>query len=187
MAGRLIVVSGPSGSGKSSILRELSHHVDFDFSVSATTREPRPGEVDGFDYLFVDREAFESLISDGDLLEWAVYNNNYYGTPEAPILAANAEDRDVLLDIEIQGARQIREKRPDALMIFIVPPTLEELRRRLRERGDTSEEDIRDRLSIAASQIAEAQELFDHTVVNDDLACAIDEVANLISPADEVP
>jgi guanylate kinase len=181
LPGRLVVVSGPSGSGKSSILRALGDHVDFRFSVSATTRQPRPGEVDGVDYHFVDREAFEQLIIAGSLLEWAVYNNNYYGTPASPVEAALVAGENILLDIEIQGARQVRQSRPDALMIFIVPPSVEELERRLRSRGDTSEADIRDRLGIAAAQIAEAGELFDHTVVNDDLKAAIAEVANLIN------
>ncbi|MFZ0012672.1 MAG: guanylate kinase [Acidimicrobiia bacterium] len=181
MAGRLIVVSGPSGSGKSSILRALSDLVDFEFSVSATTRPPRPGEVDGVHYHFMNRDAFERLIADGSLLEWAVYNNNYYGTPAGPIDEALALGDDILLDIEIQGARQVKESRPDAMMIFIVPPSRDELERRLRHRGDTSEEDIQDRLAVVASQMAEAKELFDHTVVNDDLHEATAEVANLIN------
>ena len=183
MAGRLIVVSGPSGSGKSSILRSLADRVDFRFSVSATTRAPRPGEIDGIDYHFVDRETFEGLITDGSLLEWAVYNNNYYGTPAGPIDEAIARGENVLLDIEIQGARQIRRSRPDSLMVFIEPPSPDELERRLRSRGDTSEEDISARLAIVASQMAEATELFDHRVVNDDLETATDEVANLIIEA----
>jgi guanylate kinase len=110
-----------------------------------------------------------------------VYNNNYYGTPAGPIAEALALGADVLLDIEIQGARQVKESRPDALMIFIEPPSREELERRLRHRGDTSEEDIQDRLAIVASQMAEAKELFDHTVINDDLDEATVEVANLIN------
>lgn len=183
MGGRLIVVSGPSGSGKSSILQALGDLVEFRFSVSATTRDPRPGEVDGEDYWFVDREHFERLIADGLLLEWAVYNDNYYGTPSRPIEEAEARGENVLLDIEIQGARQIRESRPDALMIFIIPPSLEELERRLRSRGDTSEEDIAYRLGMVSQQVTEAEDLFDHTVVNDDLETAISQVANLIIQA----
>ena len=180
MGGRLIVVSGPSGSGKSSILRRLAELVPFEFSVSATTRHPRPGETDGVDYTFLDTEAFETLILSGKLLEWAIYNKNYYGTPSEAIDKALEDDQKILLDIEIQGARQVRKARPDALMIFIEPPSMEELERRLRSRGDTSESDIRDRLAIVASQMEEAKELFDHTVVNDDLEQATDEVANLI-------
>lgn len=174
------MVSGPSGSGKSSILRKLDEHVPFEFSVSATTRDPRPDETDGVDYTFLTTEEFESLILSGELLEWAIYNNNYYGTPSEPVDDALYEGRNILLDIEIQGARQIRKARPDALMIFIEPPSMEELERRLRERGDTSESDIRDRLGIVSSQMNEAVELFDHRVVNDDLDQAISEVANLI-------
>ncbi len=177
---RLIVVSGPSGSGKSSILKGLQGEVDFEFSVSATTRDPRPDEVHGVDYLFMDSQEFEELILGGDLLEWAIYNDNYYGTPAEPIEEALFDGRNVLLDIEIQGARQVRNSRPDALMIFIEPPSMEELERRLRKRGDTSESDIEARLGIVASQMKEASELFDHTVVNEDLDVATKEVANLI-------
>lgn len=161
-------------------MRGLEDEVDFEFSVSATTRDPRPDETDGVDYLFMDDREFEELILAGDLLEWAIYNDNYYGTPAEPIEQALGDGRNVLLDIEIQGARQVRNTRPDALMIFIEPPTMEELERRLRNRGDTSESDIEARLSIVASQMKEAADLFDHKVVNEDLADATKEVANLI-------
>lgn len=174
------MVSGPSGSGKSSILSRLREHVPFQFSVSATTRHPRPGEVDGVDYKFLDTDDFETLILSGELLEWAIYNKNYYGTPSRAVDEALAEGRNILLDIEIQGARQVRKARPGALMIFIEPPSMEELERRLRSRGDTSESDIRDRMAIVASQMDEAAELFDYKVVNEDLDVATAEVANLI-------
>lgn len=154
--------------------------MDFEFSVSATTRKPRPGEVDGVDYMFVSKDEFEDLIGEGRLIEWAVYNHNYYGTPADPIDDALRRGVNVLLDIEIQGARQIRQARPDALMIFIEPPSLEELERRLRARGDTSEEDIADRVGVASSQMAEAETLFDHSIVNEDLQRATREVADLI-------
>ena len=121
------------------------------------------------------------MIDAGELLEWAVYNGNCYGTPSAPIEAANAEGRDILLDIEMQGARQVKEHRPDALMIFIVPPSLDEMERRLRLRGDTSDEDIADRVSIARTQLEEAPDLFDHIVVNKDLDSAVSEVAKLVT------
>lgn len=181
MPGRLFVVSGPSGSGKSSIVREVLRRLDLEFSVSATTRLPRPGERHGVHYHFVSRRDFEDMIERDELLEWATYNSRYYGTPAAPVESALAEERDVVLEIDIQGARQIREKRPDAVMFFIAPPSLDELDRRLRQRGDTSEEDIEDRLQIAREEMAEAEALFDHIVVNDSLEGAVDEIVALIS------
>jgi guanylate kinase len=179
--GRIIVISGPSGSGKSTIIHRLIEQVDLEFSVSATTRKARPDEVDGLDYTFVTRDEFQSMIDADELLEWAIYNTNHYGTPARPIDEANQEGRDVLLDIEIQGARQVRAHRPDALMIFIAPPSLEEVERRLRQRGDTSDEDIANRLQIAQTQLEEATELFDHLVVNDDLENAVEEVVKLVT------
>lgn len=181
MAGRLIVISGPSGSGKSTIIRRLIGRVDLEFSVSATTRSPRPGETHGAHYLFVTRDDFEAMIEADALLEWAIYNGNFYGTPSAPIEVANAEGRDVLLDIEMQGARQVKVHRPDALMIFIVAPSLGEMERRLRLRGDTSDDDIADRLMIAQTQLEEAPSLFDHVVVNGDLDDAVAEVVKLVT------
>ncbi len=181
MAGRLLVVSGPSGSGKSSIVRELLDRLDIEFSVSATTRLPRPGERHGDHYDFVSLRDFESMIENGELIEWAQYNNRYYGTPAAPIEAAIDEGRDILLEIEIQGARQIREQRPDALMFFVAPPSMEELDSRLRRRGDTSDEDIEDRLEIARSEMEESSSLFDHIVVNEDLDSAVEQMVGLIT------
>jgi guanylate kinase len=181
VTGRLLVVSGPSGSGKSSIVRELIERLGLEFSVSATTRLPRPGERHGVHYNFISRRDFEAMIENDELLEWAIYNNRYYGTPAAPIEETLEDRRDILLEIEIQGARQVRERKPDAVMYFIAPPNLEELEKRLRRRGDTSEEDIEDRLKIAESEIAEAPELFDHIIVNDNLDQAISELEGLIT------
>jgi guanylate kinase len=121
------------------------------------------------------------MIENGELLEWAEYNHHMYGTPVLPITEANARGRDVLLDIEIQGARQVKESRPDAIMIFIAAPSIEELERRLTNRGDTSSEDIDDRLAIASQQLAEAGEVFDHIVVNDDFDTAVNELLTLIT------
>lgn len=181
MPGRILVISGPSGSGKSTIIRRLVDVAELEFSVSATTRDPRPGEVDGQQYWFVSREDFQQMLEDDQLLEWAVYNGNYYGTPAQPIEDANALDMDVLLDIEIHGARQVKAHRPSAMMIFIAPPSLEEMARRLRHRGDTSEADIEDRLRIAEGQLTEAPELFDYIVINDDLEAAVEAVINLVT------
>ena len=181
MAGRLLVISGPSGSGKSSIARELLDRLDLVFSVSATTRLPRPGERHGVHYEFVSRRDFDAMIKRGELLEWAEYNNRLYGTPTFPVDAAMEQGKEVLLEIEIQGARQVREKRPDAEMFFISPPSLEELQRRLRRRGDTSEADIEDRLRIAEAEMIEAPELFDHIIINEDLQQAIEETLELVT------
>jgi guanylate kinase len=181
VSGRLLVVSGPSGSGKSSIVRELVDRLDLEFSVSVTTRLPRAGERHGDHYSFVSRKDFEAMIEAGELLEWAQYNNRFYGTPAAPAAAANAAGRDVLLEIEIQGARQIREKRPDALMFFISPPSMDELENRLVRRGDTSTADIEDRLELAETEIAEAPGLFDHIIVNDRLDRAVAEIEAAIT------
>ena len=184
MKGRLIVVSGPSGVGKSTIVKSLLERLPLEFSVSATSRQPRPGERHGTHFHFVTRDEFEHLISSDSLLEWAVYNGNYYGTPAEPIGKANEVGRDVLLEIEIQGARQVRAHRPDALMFFIVPPSLEVLGDRLRSRGDTSEADIIGRLEIASTELEEAPDLFDHLITNDEVNRATSEIANLIIDPD---
>ena len=180
MTGRIIVMSGPSGSGKTSIIKRLLDRIDIAFSVSATTRSRRPGETHGVDYDFVTTEQFEEMIASDALLEWAIYNGNHYGTPAGPVEAEIASGRDVLLDIEIDGARQVRAQRPDALMIFVSPPSTEVLEQRLRSRGDTASEDIADRLRIAETQLKEAPSLFDHIVVNDLLDRTTQKVANLI-------
>ena len=177
----LIVVSGPSGSGKTSIIHRLLDLADIEFSVSMTTRDRRSGERDGVDYHFVSEEEFTSLRDRDGFLEWAVYNGNFYGTPAGPIDEAVRNDRDILLDIELEGAKQVRERRPEATMIFIAPPSLEELESRLRGRGDTSDSDIMGRLEIAGDQLSQAEDLFDHIVVNVDLISATTEVANLIT------
>jgi guanylate kinase len=174
------VIAGPGGVGKSTIVAELRRRIPVHFSVSATTRPPRPGEIDGFHYRFVTREQFQDLIERGELLEWAVFNDNYYGTPRDAVEAALADGRDVLLEIEVQGARQIRQVMPDALMIFIAPPSTEDLRRRLEKRADTSPEDIEAKLRIAEEELAAAPELFDYIVVNDDMHRATDEIVAIL-------
>ncbi len=173
-------MSGPSGVGKSSVVDGLAQRLPFSFSVSMTTRAPRPGEVDGEDYHFVDREQFRRAIEAGELVEWAEYGGNLYGTPAAALEQVLAEGRDVLLDIEMVGSRIVKQKFPDAVMVFITPPDLVELQRRLRARGDTSDGDVSARLAVAESQIQEAAELFDHVVVNDDLSAAIGRVTDIL-------
>ena len=136
--------------------------------------------MDGSHFHFLTRLEFEELISEGTLLEWAIYNGNYYGTPALPIEQANENGRDVLLEIEIQGARQVRLHRPDALMFFVVPPSMEVLEARLRARGDTSESDIIGRLAIAEVELDEAPDLFDYLVTNDVVGRASAEISNLM-------
>jgi guanylate kinase len=172
------VVSGPSGAGKTSVVEGLARRLPFHFSVSMTTRPPRPGEVDGEDYRFVDREGFEEAIDAGELVEWATYSGHLYGTPRAEVDRHLAEGHDVLLDIEMVGSRLVREAYPDAVMVYILPPSLEELETRLRRRGDTK--DVAERLAVARSQIEEAEVLFDYFVVNDDLDAAIEAAAGIL-------
>lgn len=173
--GKLFVLSGPSGVGKSTILQLLSRRQDFYFSVSATTRQPRPGEEDGVHYHFHTPEEFRALIEEEALLEWAEYVGNYYGTPAKYVDEAIAAGRNVLLDIEVQGAGSVKKKRPDAVRIFIAPPSWEELERRLTERGTDSEEKIRERLSRAREEFAQAED-YDYIVINDEVEHAAAEL-----------
>jgi guanylate kinase len=146
-----------------------------------TTRPPRPDEVDGVDYRFVAPGEFRRAVADGELVEWAEYGGHLYGTRRDAIEGPRAEGSDVLLDIEILGAKQVRTAFPEAVMVYILPPSREALEVRLRGRGDTSEEAVRDRLAVAEWQIEEARRFFDHFVVNDDLETAVAEVAGILS------
>ena len=166
MRGRLIVVSGPSGAGKSSLIREaLAAVPELAYSVSATTRPARPGEVEGEHYVFLAREEFERWIEEGEFLEWAQYSNNLYGTPVGKVEELLETGRSVILEIELQGARQVREKRPDAAMVFVRAPSLEETRRRLSGRATETAEAMETRLATAVGEVA-ARDEFDYEVVN---------------------
>ena len=172
-AGKLIVVTGPSGVGKGTLLRSLlARHPELYFSISATTRQPRPGEIDGQHYYFVSRDKFEQMKAEGDLLEWAEYAGNYYGTPRAQVERQIQQGRLVILEIEVVGARKINQTFPAALRIFILPPSLAELERRIRDRGQDSEDAIVRRLNRARSEIDAADE-FDVQIVNDDVKTAL--------------
>lgn len=170
--GALFVVTGASGTGKTTLVREaLAQIPDLDWSVSATTRGPRVGEVDGRDYHFVSGERFEALRSAGALLEWAEVYGNRYGTPREPVERALTEGRSILLEIDLLGARQVRSALPEAVLLFVLPPRREDIEARLRARGTDSEAVIQRRVGDAMQQIAGCGE-FDYLVVNDDLTLA---------------
>ena len=178
--GKLIVISGASGVGKGTVLGiMMKKRKDLSFSVSATTREPRPGEIDGVHYYFISREKFEEMIAQGAFLEYDAHADNYYGTPQAQA-EEKRERGPVLLDIEPKGAKQVRASVPDAELIFIMPPSIEELERRLRGRGDTSEEQIKMRMERAVWEM-EQRIWYDHVVVNDDPERCADEILNIIA------
>jgi len=167
---RLTVLSGPSGVGKSTLVENLrEHHPEIWHSVSVTTRARRPGEIDGVSYFFIDGDAFAKMVADGQLLEHANYAGHWKGTPRAPVEAMLAEGVPVLLEIDIQGARQVKASQPDTLLVFLAPPSWDELERRLRGRGTEDPELIQRRLDTAAIELA-AQDEFDHTIVNTSVA-----------------
>lgn len=178
--GLLVVFSGPSGAGKDTVLKRLMEkEPGIRLSVSATTRAPREGEVDGKDYHFLTRARFDELVANDKMLEHAEYCGNCYGTPSEPIEKWQAEGCDVILEIEVQGGAQIKAKRPDCVSIFVLPPSLEVLENRLRRRGTESEEAIQKRLGAAKEEIAKAV-LYDYIIVNDDLETAVSEMAGLL-------
>ena len=174
--GRLTVITGPSGVGKGTLVnRLLQRHQEIWLSISATTRSPREGEVDGVQYFFLSRERFEAQVAAGGFLEWAEFAGNLYGTPRQPVEAQLNAGRPVLLEIELEGARQVRQSFPAGFQVFIQPPCLEELERRIRGRGTDSEEAIGRRLERARIELAAAGE-FDACITNDDLAGALAEL-----------
>ncbi|BCL36840.1 guanylate kinase [Nostoc sp. MS1] len=175
-SGKLIVLTGPSGVGKGTLMRSLlQRHPELYYSVSATTRAPRPGEVDGKNYYFISRSKFEQLVAQGEFLESAEFAGNYYGTPREAVLNQVQSGKLVVLEIELEGARQIRASFPQALSIFILPPSFEELERRIRERGQDSQEAIARRLKRAKEEIQAAEE-FDIQIVNDDFEAAVNAI-----------
>ena len=182
--GKLIVISGASGVGKGTVLNlMMQKRGDLSFSVSATTRDPRPGEVDGKHYFFISKECFEEMIKNDEFLEYDAHAANYYGTLRGQA-EAKMKPGHVLLDIEPKGAAQVRKAAPDATLIFIMPPSAEELERRLRGRGDTSEEQIALRMERAVWEM-EQRSWYDHVVVNDDAQRCADEILSIISDLED--
>lgn len=179
--GQLIVVSGPSGVGKGTVLAEYrKNSPNTAYSVSATTRQPRPGEENGVHYYFLSREEFEETANNGGMLEYASYNNNYYGTPKAPVEKQREEGKDVILEIEVQGALQVKKSCPDALLIFIAPPSFQELENRLIGRQTEDMKTVQNRLNIARGELKRAGE-YDYIVVNDDVEKASQRLAMIIN------
>ena len=189
--GKTFIISGPSGVGKSTVLHELfKGRDDLYFSISATTRDPREGEVDGVHYHFIDVQHFQELIEADALLEYAEYVGNFYGTPKKYVDRAMNEGRDVILDIEVQGALQVKAKRPETVRIFIAPPSWEELERRLSGRGTDSPEKVQKRLLRAKTELQTA-DVYDYFVINDSVENAVREInaimlAEHCKPADRM-
>jgi guanylate kinase len=186
--GQLVVISGPSGAGKTSVCRALKQRPDVEFSVSATTRSMRAGERDGVDYHFLSRDDFQRRLAENQFLEWATYAGNLYGTPRWPMDQALARGKTFLVEIEVKGTRQLRERGVPGTYVFIAPPSLQELRARLTRRGSNAPDEIEQRVRIAEEEIAAARELaagaplYDHVIENVDLDATIRAVERLLWP-----
>ena len=182
--GRLIVMAGPSAVGKGTLASHIVQNFDgFVLSVSATTRSPRAGETDGVSYFFLSVDEFKQRVDSGMMLEWAtVHGTNSYGTPRQPVEIALSQGLNVILEIDVQGAFQVKKAFPEAILVFVNPPSFEELRARLDKRGTESEEDKQIRLETAKSELAQAGE-FDYLVINDEVARCAQEVVDLVQPA----
>ncbi len=177
--GRLIVFSAPSGCGKGTMLEQILKNEDFCVSVSATTRLPREGEVDGVNYYFISKDEFTERIGEGKFLEYAEYCGNFYGTPMDKVNEMLEKGKNVILEIEVQGAVKVMNKRPDALSIFIAPPSINELRRRLHKRGTESDEVIEQRVAQASNEVALAAK-YDYIIVNDALEDAVEDFFHVV-------
>lgn len=181
--GKLVIITGPSGVGKSTIVREVLRRTGAAYSVSATTRRPRAGEADARDYAFIDRPTFQRMVQGGELLEWAEVHGELYGTPAVPVRQALEAGRTIVLDIDVQGGLQVHRKMPDATFVLIAPPSREELARRLSRRASESPQAAAGRLAKAADELRTATQsgVYNHCVVNDDLESAVRQVVDIIN------
>ncbi len=178
--GQLIVFSGPSGVGKGTVLKEfLADRENVSLSISATTRQPRPGEENGVHYYFLTKEEFLKKVEEGNMLEYAQYNSNYYGTPKDKVDEALAQGKDIILEIEVQGALLVKEKCPNALLVFVAPPSWQELRDRLTGRGTEDAATIENRLNIAKQELKQAVH-YDYILVNDTIEAAAERLEHII-------
>ena len=177
--GRLFVVSGPSGAGKGTICSKLLESGDLELSVSMTTRAPRGKEIPGISYYYVTHDEFQKTIDEGGLLEWAEIYGNRYGTPKAPVLKKLAEGKDVILEIEMQGAMQVKKNYPQCVMIFVLPPSLSELKKRLTARGTESQEQIDLRTKATLDEIKRIKD-YSYFIINDDLEAALEDARTII-------
>ena len=180
MKGTLFVMSGPSGTGKGTICNEILRTENIFLSISATTREIRLGETDGVTYNYLQRDEFEKLIEEGEMLEYAQYNGNYYGTPKRNVEKMLNEGTNVLLEIEPQGALKVKAQFPEAVLIFVIPPSMAELKKRLQERGRETEEQIRERMDAAKWEMEQAPK-YNYVVTNDDLDECVDKVKKILN------
>ncbi|ABB15039.1 MULTISPECIES: guanylate kinase [Carboxydothermus] len=179
--GMLVVVSGPSGAGKGTICQEIrKRNPNLFYSISATTREKRVGEIDGVHYYFIDRQQFEKMIANDEFLEWADVYGNYYGTPKKPVFEALARGQDVILEIDIKGARQVKKTYPEGVFVFILPPSISILEERLRKRGTDKEEIIVKRMQMAWEEIANC-DWYDYLILNDDLETAVNDLEAVLT------
>ncbi len=178
--GKLYIISAPSGTGKSTVIKRLMEiRTDLYFSVSATTRSPRPGETNGSSYVFLSHEEFQAHIKNDDFLEYAEYVGNYYGTPKEPVFEQIRRGNDIILDIDVVGCRQVKKAMPEAVTIFLIPPSMEELEFRLTNRGTDPIEKVKKRLERAKTELAE-KNTYDYVIVNDVVDIAAQEIINIM-------